>query len=95
MSDFPTLADRLSVATDKAEAASQIMHEVVNGDADTEVMTESGPVPSIARTMAQLNDQAEGAVGQVAAALDEHKHAENPHPQYETNSIVFSLLFGG
>ena len=71
MSDIPSLADRIEASTIKAENASQIMHDVANGDAVTEVPTDSGPVPSIAKWYADLNDRTSGAVGQVAADLED------------------------
>lgn len=65
----PSLNDRITAATGKAENASQIMHDVANGGAAVEVLTESGLVPSIAKWFADLNDSTDGAVGQVAADL--------------------------
>lgn len=70
MSDIPSLADRIAASTVKAENASQIMHDVANGDAATEVPTESGPVPTINKWFADLNDRTSGAVGQVQQELD-------------------------
>lgn len=70
MSTIPTLTDRLEAATLKAENGSAIMHAVANGDATTEVPTESGPVPSINKWLADLNDRTSGAVGQVEAGLE-------------------------
>lgn len=69
MSTIPTLTDRLEAATQKAENASAIMHDVANGDAATEVPTESGPVPTINKWYADLNDRTSGAVGQVKGEL--------------------------
>lgn len=95
MTTIPTLAERLEVATVKAEDASGIMHDVANGDAVTEVPTASGPVPSIAKWYADLNDRTSGAVGQVAADLEaevqarqQHEGAQNPHAQYRLRGSV-------
>lgn len=70
MTTIPTLTERLEAATVKAEGASGIMHDVANGGPLIEVPTESGPVPSIAKWFADLNDRTSGAVGQVAADLE-------------------------
>lgn len=67
----PTITERLEAATVKAEGASQIMHDVANGGPAVEVTTESGPVPSIQKWFADLNDRTSGAVGQVQEALDQ------------------------
>ncbi len=71
MSTIPTLTDRLEAATQKAENASAIMHDVANGNATTEVPTESGPVPTINKWFADLDDRTSGVVGQVAVALEQ------------------------
>lgn len=68
---IPSITDRLEAATTKAEGASQIMHDVANGGPLVEVPTESGPVPSLQRWFADLNDRTSGAVGQVQEALDD------------------------
>lgn len=68
---IPSITDRLEAATAKAEGASQIMHDVANGGPAVEVLTESGPVPSIQKWFADLNDRTSGAVGQVEAALED------------------------
>ena len=70
MITIPTLTDRLEAATQKAENASAIMHDVANGGPATDVPTASGPVPSIQKWFAELNDRTNGAVGQVQAALE-------------------------
>lgn len=81
MSTIPTLTDRLEAATQKAENGSAIMHAVANGDATTEVPTESGPVPSINKWFADLNNRTSGAVGQVQADLEEEVQAREQADQ--------------
>lgn len=57
------ITQRLEDATAKAENASAKLHEVVHGDASTEVVTETGNVPSLAKWFGDLNAQ----MGDVAA----------------------------
>ena len=50
-----TIDQRLEAATKKAEQASQIMHDVSNGDINTTVTTESGQVDSLAKWQKDAN----------------------------------------
>jgi hypothetical protein len=55
MADQPTIealagyAGQLSEAASQAIAASGKQHEIINGDAQTDVLTESGLVPTLAK----------------------------------------------
>lgn len=60
-----TIAVELEAAVAEAKGASAIMRKVANGDATTEVPTESGRVPSIARWFAKLNEMTGGALDDV------------------------------
>lgn len=44
-----TSKEKLDQAADLAEAASQLIHEFANGDENTQVTTESGPIPTLAK----------------------------------------------
>lgn len=48
-------AGQLSEAAQRSLAASAIQHQVMNGDAETLVQTESGPLPSLAKWQADTN----------------------------------------
>ncbi|EKT4504083.1 SGNH/GDSL hydrolase family protein [Pseudomonas putida] len=55
MSESPTIGDLVAYAADlsaaatKSKAAAEVQHDYVNGNEDTDVVTESGPVPSLAK----------------------------------------------
>ncbi len=86
MSTYDTLADRLNQATTQAETASQIMHDVANGDDATEVQTDSGPVPSIAKWFAELNNATSGAVAQVEQAIADEAQLRQQAVSAEANA---------
>lgn len=81
MSDILSLAERIAVSTVKSENASQIMHDVANGGPTAEVPTQSGPVPTIQKWFADLNDRTSGAVGQVEVALGQEVQARQQGDQ--------------
>lgn len=89
MSDIPSLADRIAASTVKAENASAIMHDVANGGPAAEVPTESGPVPSIQKWFADLNDRTSGAVGQVQQELDNEVLARQQADQALAQAIEY------
>lgn len=49
-----SLQTDLQAAVDKAQAASGKLHDVVNGDASSTVATESGPVKTVAKAIADI-----------------------------------------
>ena len=55
-----TITERLEAATQKAESASEKLRQVVHSDATTEIPTDSGPVPSLAKWYADLDAQQPG-----------------------------------
>ena len=67
MSDIESLqayAGQLAEAASQATASAEKQHEYVNGSATDDVLTESGPVPSLAK-------QAVLAQAKVTSALEE------------------------
>ena len=57
MSDLSDINDRLNAAADKAEAGSQVIHDFANGDENTEVDTESGPIPTLSKIAKYFMDE--------------------------------------
>ncbi len=68
-----TIAVQLEAAVSETQAASAIMRQVANGDANTQVTTESGPVPSIAKWFATLDERTEGALDEVKGQLTDQQ----------------------
>lgn len=58
MSDLVDINDRLNSAADKAENGAQIIHDVANGDESLEVQTESGPIPTLAKVLKDIEASA-------------------------------------
>ncbi len=48
---MPNMQERLNAAVDRAEVDTGLLHEVVHGSVSTEVDTESGKVPSVAKAI--------------------------------------------
>lgn len=48
---MPNMQERLNAAVDRAEVDTGLLHEVVHGDIATEVDTEGGKVPSVAKAI--------------------------------------------
>ena len=48
---MPNMQERLDAAVDKAEVDTGLLHEVVHGSITTEVDTEGGKVPSLAKVL--------------------------------------------
>ncbi len=48
---MPNMQERLNAAVDMAEVDTGLLHEVVHGDITTEVDTEGGKVPSVAKAI--------------------------------------------
>lgn len=70
MATIPEITDRLEAATEKAENASQIMYDVANGDASTEVPTASGPTPALKKWFQDLGSEVEPMLAGIPARLD-------------------------
>lgn len=70
MATIPEITDRLEAATEKAENASQIIYDVANGDASTEVPTASGPTPTLKKWFQDLGSSLEPMLAGVPARLD-------------------------
>ena len=60
---------QLSEAAALAMAAAQTQSEIVNGDASTEVLTESGLVPTLAKQAVMAQDKVTAALEDVASGL--------------------------
>jgi hypothetical protein len=60
--DFDSYNTRLEDATTKAESGSDIIYNVANGDDTTEVATDSGNVPSIAKFLDDKNAEIDAGV---------------------------------
>lgn len=70
MATIPEITDRLEAATEKAENASQIIYDVANGDASTEVPTASGPTPALKKWFQDLGSEVEPMLAGIPARLD-------------------------
>lgn len=70
MATIPEITDRLETATEKAENASQIIYDVANGDASTEVPTASGPTPTLKKWFQNLGSSVEPMLAGIPARLD-------------------------
>lgn len=57
MSELSDISDRLNAAADRADAASQIIHDVANGDENTQVLTENGALDSLARLQKRIETE--------------------------------------
>lgn len=71
MATIPEITDRLEAATEKAENASQIIYDVANGDASTEVPTASGPTPTLKKWFQDLGSTVEPMLAGIPARLDQ------------------------
>ncbi|MDD2005608.1 SGNH/GDSL hydrolase family protein [Pseudomonas putida] len=62
-------AGQLSEAAAKATAVAEIQHKVVHGDANTDVLTESGNVPSLAKQAVMSQNKVNAALEEVSAQM--------------------------
>ncbi|WP_350578703.1 hypothetical protein [Pseudomonas sp. HY2-MNA-CIBAN-0224] len=72
MTDISALeawAGQVAEAAEKSTAAAQKQHEYVNGDASKDVLTESGPVPSIAKQVVLAQNIVTEVLKDVSAQL--------------------------
>ncbi|MQU46260.1 hypothetical protein GHO28_27780, partial [Pseudomonas helleri] len=76
MTDIESLqayGGQLAEAAESATASAKKQHEYVNGDASTDVLTESGSVPSLAKQVvlgqAKVNASLEEVASQMAGAM--------------------------
>lgn len=70
MATIPEITDRLTAATEKAEAASEIQYQVANADENTSVETASGPTPSIKKWYNDLGQELEPLLASIPVRLD-------------------------
>jgi hypothetical protein len=79
MSDLPTIetlvsyAGALSEAAAQANTASAKQHQLINGDAQTDVLTESGPVPSHAKQARLYLEAIPDAVSDLSSLMADGK----------------------
>ncbi|MCK1791155.1 hypothetical protein [Pseudomonas violetae] len=75
MVDQPTIEALASYAGQLSEAASQAItasgkqHEIVNGNALTDVLTESGPIPTLAKQAVLAQEKVTSALSEVALQM--------------------------
>lgn len=62
-------AGQIAAAATQASAAAQLQHDIVHGDASTEVVTESGGVPTLARQYEQAQEKVSAALADVAVQM--------------------------
>lgn len=92
MATIPEITDRLEAATEKAENASQIIYDVANGDASTEVPTASGPTPTLKKWFQDLGS----AVGPMLAGIPERlDKAVLTYPDYAAAVVAAASLPDG
>lgn len=72
---MPTLQERIESVTEEAEANLQVMRAIVHGGAAETVETDGGPVPTVAKQVADL-EAAYAAADAVAACAAERAAAE-------------------
>ncbi|SEC23940.1 hypothetical protein FIV41_20970 [Pseudomonas marginalis] len=66
-------AGELSEAAAKAQAASELQRKILNGDAQTDVLTESGPVPTFAKQARLYQEAMPDAVADLSAQMADGK----------------------
>jgi hypothetical protein len=66
-----TLETDLQAAVSKTQAASQKLHDIVNGSASSTVTTESGPVKTLAKTMADADAALTANIATLTTMRDE------------------------
>lgn len=71
MATIPEITGRLEAATEKAENASQIMYDIANGDASTDVPTASGPTPTLKKWFQDLGSTVDPMLAGIPARLDQ------------------------
>lgn len=72
MTDIESLqayGGQLAEAAESATTSAKKQHEYVNGDASTDVLTESGPVPSLAKQAVQGQEKVTAVLTEVASQL--------------------------
>lgn len=83
MATIPEITGRLEAATEKAENASQIIYDVANGDASTEVPTASGPTPTLKKWFQDLGSSVEPMLAGIPARLDKAVLVYQTNPEAE------------
>lgn len=92
MATTPEITGRLEAATEKAENASQIIYDVANGDATTEVPTASGPTPTLKKWFQDLGSSLEPMLAGIPERLDK---AILSYPDYAAASAAAATLPDG
>lgn len=69
VSSLEAYAGQMSEAATKSTALAGIHHQVVHGDAQTDVLTESGPLASLAKQAVQAQSKVTASLAEVASQL--------------------------
>lgn len=75
ISALESYAGQLSEAAQLSRGAAEKQHQYIHGDATTDVVTESGPVPTIAKQARLSMEQTAGLRSELASADDDAKGA--------------------
>lgn len=70
--DLKNAAARANVASDRADKASKIIHDVSHGDELTSVNTENGSVDSVAKAIKKITDEILAGVSQAMSETEKH-----------------------
>ena len=68
---MPNMQERLDAAVDKAEVDTGLLHDVVHGSITTEVTTEGGKVPSVAKAIKDIQNAIHSATSDLVAQAQE------------------------
>ena len=66
-------AGTLSESAQRSKAASGLQHQIMHGDAQTDVLTESGPVPTLAKQARLYSEAIPDAVTELSAQMTDGK----------------------
>lgn len=73
VSALEVYAGTLSESAQRSKAASGLQHQIMHGDAQTDVLTESGPVPTLAKQARLYSEAIPDAVTELSAQMTDGK----------------------
>lgn len=73
VSALEVYAGTLSESAQRSKAASGLQHQIIHGDAQTDVLTESGPVPTLAKQARLYSEAIPDAVTELSAQMTDGK----------------------
>lgn len=82
---MPNMQERLDAAVDKAEVDTGLLHDVVHGSITTEVTTEGGKVPSVAKV---IHDIRESIHSETSDLVGQAQTAATIATEQATNSAI-------